>query len=162
LEKKEEKDNSLYYPFLDPGIIVRREIIPDKNDSGKISSVKIEVLIRRTLKIGDFLTDGHNHNFIVAKIVPIAEMPVFKHKRVDILLPANAQFSFLRQGEILPGRLWLKKVLGKTRAGYVKLEKTTCQVEEKSLSVQPAPTLLLVNCPLINFHLQAKKLNPIR
>lgn len=125
--EKRARDCSLYYQFFDPGIIVGKEIITDKKNNKKISGVKIEVLVRRVLKIGDFLSDGHDHNFIVAKIIPQFEMPVFKHKRVDVLLPATAQFLFLRQD----GQLWLKKVLGKTKAGEVKLEKMTLRTEEK-------------------------------
>jgi len=76
---KDVRDNSLYVPHGEGGIVIRTQVLSkskgDQLPSGVLKQVKVWVAKIHRLNIGDKLTDFHSQKGVVCKIVPDEDMP---------------------------------------------------------------------------------------
>jgi len=88
----------------------------DELPSGVLEMVKIYVATKRTLSIGDKLAGRHGNKGVIAKILPVEEMPFLEDGRpLDMLLNPLGVPSRMNVGQILETHLgWVAKVLGFT------------------------------------------------
>lgn len=83
-------------------------------DPGVIKSVKVYVASKRKLEVGDKMAGRHGNKGIVAKIVPIEDMPFMPDGTpVDIVLNPLGVPSRMNVGQVLETHLgWAAKMLG--------------------------------------------------
>ena len=88
----------------------------DELPSGVLEMVKIYVVAKRTLSIGDKMAGRHGNKGIIAKIMPVEDMPFLEDGTpLDILLNPLGVPSRMNVGQILETHLgWVAKVLGFT------------------------------------------------
>ncbi|MHC4551256.1 MAG: DNA-directed RNA polymerase subunit beta [Planctomycetota bacterium] len=86
----------------------------DELPSGVLEMVKIYVAIKRTLSIGDKMAGRHGNKGVIAKIMPVEDMPFLEDGTpVDICLNPLGVPSRMNVGQILETHLgWAAKVLG--------------------------------------------------
>ncbi|MHC5082322.1 MAG: DNA-directed RNA polymerase subunit beta [Planctomycetota bacterium] len=86
----------------------------DELPSGVLEMVKIYVAIKRTLSIGDKMAGRHGNKGVIAKIMPVEDMPFMEDGTpVDICLNPLGVPSRMNVGQILETHLgWAAKVLG--------------------------------------------------
>ncbi|MDD4097587.1 MAG: DNA-directed RNA polymerase subunit beta [Lentisphaeria bacterium] len=90
----------------------------DGQDAGQIKSVKVYIASKRRLSVGDKMAGRHGNKGIVAKIVPVADMPFMADGTpVDIVLNPLGVPSRMNVGQVFETHVgWAAKVLGKTIA----------------------------------------------
>jgi DNA-directed RNA polymerase subunit beta len=86
----------------------------DELPSGVLEMVKIYVATKRTLAIGDKMAGRHGNKGVIAKIMPVEDMPFLEDGTpLDILLNPLGVPSRMNVGQILETHLgWAAKVLG--------------------------------------------------
>ncbi|MHC4911967.1 MAG: DNA-directed RNA polymerase subunit beta, partial [Planctomycetota bacterium] len=86
----------------------------DELASGVLEMVKIYVVTKRTLSIGDKMAGRHGNKGVIAKIMPEEDMPFLEDgTSLDILLNPLGVPSRMNVGQILETHLgWAAKVLG--------------------------------------------------
>ncbi|MHC5084123.1 MAG: DNA-directed RNA polymerase subunit beta, partial [Planctomycetota bacterium] len=86
----------------------------DELNSGVLEMVKIYVATKRTLSIGDKMAGRHGNKGVIAKILPVEDMPFLEDGTpVDICLNPLGVPSRMNVGQILETHLgWAGKVLG--------------------------------------------------
>jgi DNA-directed RNA polymerase subunit beta len=86
----------------------------DGNDPGIVKKVKVYVACKRKLQVGDKMAGRHGNKGIVAKIVPIEDMPFLEDGTpVDIVLNPLGVPSRMNIGQVLETHLgWAAKLLG--------------------------------------------------
>ncbi len=86
----------------------------DELPSGVLEMVKIYVATKRTLSIGDKMAGRHGNKGVIAKIMPVEDMPFLEDgTAVDICLNPLGVPSRMNVGQILETHLgWAAKVLG--------------------------------------------------
>ena len=86
----------------------------DGSDPGVIKKVKVYVACKRKLQVGDKMAGRHGNKGIVAKIVPIEDMPFLEDGTpVDIVLNPLGVPSRMNVGQVLETHLgWAAKLLG--------------------------------------------------
>jgi DNA-directed RNA polymerase subunit beta len=86
----------------------------DELSSGVLEMVKIYVATKRTLSIGDKMAGRHGNKGVIAKILPVEDMPFLEDGTpVDICLNPLGVPSRMNVGQILETHLgWAGKVLG--------------------------------------------------
>ena len=106
------KDSSLRVPHSGEGIVaaVKTFRIDDDNDLGDdvIEIVKVYVVQKRKIQIGDKMAGRHGNKGIVSKIVPIEDMPHLEDGTpVDVMLNPLGVPSRMNIGQILEIHLGL-------------------------------------------------------
>jgi len=88
----------------------------DELPSGVLEMVKVYVVAKRTLSIGDKMAGRHGNKGVIAKIMPVEDMPFLEDGTpLDILLNPLGVPSRMNVGQILETHLgWVAKVLGFT------------------------------------------------
>jgi len=86
----------------------------DSADPGVIKRVKVYVACKRKLQVGDKMAGRHGNKGIVAKIVPVEDMPFLPDgTSVDIVLNPLGVPSRMNVGQVLETHLgWAAKILG--------------------------------------------------
>ena len=86
----------------------------DELNSGVLEMAKIYVATKRTLSIGDKMAGRHGNKGVIAKILPVEDMPFLEDGTpVDICLNPLGVPSRMNVGQILETHLgWAGKVLG--------------------------------------------------
>ena len=86
----------------------------DGEDPGTISKVKVYVASKRKIQVGDKMAGRHGNKGIVAKIVPVEDMPFMSDGTpVDIVLNPLGVPSRMNVGQVLETHLgWAAKILG--------------------------------------------------
>ncbi len=86
----------------------------DELASGVLEMVKVYVATKRTLSIGDKMAGRHGNKGVIAKIMPVEDMPFLEDGTpLDILLNPLGVPSRMNVGQILETHLgWVAKVLG--------------------------------------------------
>jgi DNA-directed RNA polymerase subunit beta len=86
----------------------------DELQSGVLEMVKLYVATKRTLSIGDKMAGRHGNKGVIAKIMPIEDMPFLEDgTSIDICLNPLGVPSRMNVGQILETHLgWAAKVLG--------------------------------------------------
>jgi len=86
----------------------------DELPSGVLEMVKIYVATKRTLSVGDKMAGRHGNKGVIAKIMPVEDMPFLEDGTpVDICLNPLGVPSRMNVGQILETHLgWAGKVLG--------------------------------------------------
>ncbi len=86
----------------------------DGTDPGIVKKVKVYVACKRKLQVGDKMAGRHGNKGIVAKIVPVEDMPFLKDGTpVDIVLNPLGVPSRMNIGQVLETHLgWAAKLLG--------------------------------------------------
>ncbi len=90
----------------------------DGNDPGKIVAVKVYIASKRRISVGDKMAGRHGNKGIVAKIVPIADLPFMADGTpVDIILNPLGVPSRMNVGQVFETHAgWAAKILGITIA----------------------------------------------
>jgi DNA-directed RNA polymerase subunit beta len=93
----------------------------DGVDPGKIKSAKVYIASKRRIAIGDKMAGRHGNKGIVAKIVPVADMPFMADgTAVDIVLNPLGVPSRMNVGQVFETHVgWAAKILGITAASPV-------------------------------------------
>lgn len=88
----------------------------DELPSGVLQMAKVYVAIKRQLSVGDKMAGRHGNKGVIAKIMPVEDMPFLEDGTpVDILLNPLGVPSRMNVGQILETHLgWVAKVLGFT------------------------------------------------
>jgi len=86
----------------------------DELQSGVLEMVKIWIATKRTLSVGDKMAGRHGNKGVIARILPVEDMPFLPDGRpVEILLNPLGVPSRMNVGQILETHLgWAAKVLG--------------------------------------------------
>jgi DNA-directed RNA polymerase subunit beta len=86
----------------------------DELPSGVLEMVKIYVATKRRLSVGDKMAGRHGNKGVIAKIMPVEDMPFLEDGTpVDILLNPLGVPSRMNVGQILETHLgWAAKILG--------------------------------------------------
>jgi len=86
----------------------------DKLPSGVLELVKVYVATKRTLSVGDKMAGRHGNKGVIAKILPVEDMPFLADGTpLDIVLNPLGVPSRMNVGQILETHLgWAAKVLG--------------------------------------------------
>ena len=86
----------------------------DELPSGVLEMVKIYVATKRTLSVGDKMAGRHGNKGVIAKIMPVEDMPFLEDGTpVDICLNPLGVPSRMNVGQILETHLgWAAKVIG--------------------------------------------------
>jgi DNA-directed RNA polymerase subunit beta len=86
----------------------------DELPSGVLEMVKIYIATKRTLSIGDKMAGRHGNKGVIAKIMPVEDMPFLEDGTpIDICLNPLGVPSRMNVGQILETHLgWAAKVLG--------------------------------------------------
>jgi hypothetical protein len=122
-------------PFCDALLTGR----PSDNGLGEsvLGIIKVDVVVRRKLSIGDVLNDGKGNEFTVARIIRELEMPRFQGESVDVLVAENSSITPHLRRE---GKIRLKRKWHKTHGDQIRLEKVTLQSSEKMMYRGQGPT----------------------
>lgn len=88
----------------------------DELPSGVLQMAKVYVAIKRQLSVGDKMAGRHGNKGVIAKIMPVEDMPFLEDGTpLDILLNPLGVPSRMNVGQILETHLgWVAKVLGFT------------------------------------------------
>ena len=86
----------------------------DELPSGVLEMVKVYIATKRQLSVGDKMAGRHGNKGVIAKILPVADMPFLDDGTpIDILLNPLGVPSRMNVGQILETHLgWAAKILG--------------------------------------------------
>ena len=109
---KEFKDTSLRLEYGKRGRVIGIKVfsreLGHKLEPGIIKRIQVEVAKLRKIQAGDKLTGRHGNKGVVAKILPVEEMPFMEDGRpVDIILNPLGVVSRMNIGQILETHLGL-------------------------------------------------------
>jgi len=109
---KEVKDTSLKMKYGERGKVMDVKVFSRKRgyrlDPGVIKQIDINVARLRKLSIGDKLANRHGNKGIVAKILPVEDMPFMEDgKPVDIVINPTGIIKRMNLGQILETHLGL-------------------------------------------------------
>lgn len=115
---RDVKDTSLRLPHGKRGRIVGINIFSrdkgDKLQAGVIKTIRIEIAQLRPVMVGDKLAGRHGNKGVIAKILPVEEMPYLPDGTpVDVILNPLGVASRMNIGQIFETHLgWAAKTLG--------------------------------------------------
>ncbi|NTV31234.1 DNA-directed RNA polymerase subunit beta [candidate division WWE3 bacterium] len=115
---REIRDTSLRMPHGDSGTIISITVLDrehgDELGPGVLKTVKVKVAQKRKIAVGDKIAGRHGSKGIVAKIIPVEDLPYTQDGRpVDIILNPGSVLARMIVGQILETHLsWAGKVLG--------------------------------------------------
>lgn len=115
---KEVKDTSLRMEYGKQGKVVRVKVFSrdqgHRLDPGVLKRIEVEVADIRKIEIGDKLAGRHGNKGIVARILPIEDMPFLEDGTpVDIILSPMGVISRMNLGQVLETMLgFAAKILG--------------------------------------------------
>jgi len=103
---KEVKDTSLRMEYGKRGRVIRVKIfsreLGHRLDPGVIKRIEVEVADIRKIEIGDKLAGRHGNKGVVAKILPLEDMPYLEDGTpVDVILSPMSVISRMNVGQIL-------------------------------------------------------------
>ena len=109
---REVRDTSLRVPHGEKGIVIDVSILDkDKGDElgpGVIKSVIVKVAQMRKVTVGDKLAGRHGNKGVIAKIMPIADMPYLPDGTpVDIIISPLSVLARMNLGQLLEAHLGL-------------------------------------------------------
>ena len=86
----------------------------DKLPTGVLELVKVYIATKRTLSVGDKMAGRHGNKGVIAKILPVEDMPFLEDgTTIDIVLNPLGVPSRMNVGQIMETHLgWAAKVLG--------------------------------------------------
>jgi len=86
----------------------------DELSSGVLEMVKVYVAVKRTLSVGDKMAGRHGNKGVIAKIMPVEDMPFMEDGTpIDICLNPLGVPSRMNVGQIMETHLgWAARVLG--------------------------------------------------
>ncbi|MBI2268043.1 MAG: DNA-directed RNA polymerase subunit beta [Candidatus Blackburnbacteria bacterium] len=107
---REVRDTSLRVPHGEHGIVVDVQILDrekgDELDPGTLKKVIVRVAQTRKLSVGDKIAGRHGNKGVVAKIVPVADMPYLEDGTpVDILISPLSVLARMNLGQLLEAQL---------------------------------------------------------
>ncbi len=114
---KEVRDNSLRMEHGKKGRVLRIKIFSrrkgDKLEPGIIKRIIVEVAQVRKIKVGDKLAGRHGNKGVIAKILPVEEMPFLEDGTpIDVVLNPLGVISRMNIGQILETHFgWAAKEL---------------------------------------------------
>ena len=93
---------------------IRKVRVGDELPSGVLEMVKVRIATRRTLSVGDKMAGRHGNKGVIAKIVPVEDMPHLEDGTpVEIVLNPLGVPSRMNVGQILETHLgWAAAALG--------------------------------------------------
>jgi DNA-directed RNA polymerase subunit beta len=112
---REVRDTSLRIPHGERGIVVDVQILDrDKGDElgpGVIKKVIVRVAQIRKINVGDKVAGRHGNKGVVAKILPVSDMPYMQDGTpVDILISPLSVISRMNLGQLMEAHLgWALK-----------------------------------------------------
>ncbi len=115
---REVRDTSLILPHGGKGKVINTNILSrergDKLTPGVIRSIQVEVGELRKIAVGDKLAGRHGNKGVIAKILPIEDMPYLEDGTpVDIVLNPLGVASRMNLGQVLETHLgWAASKLG--------------------------------------------------
>lgn len=137
-EKNPVRDVSDLYHFRDQGLII--SVVK------KPPTVTFEILIKRSLCVGDILEDSHGNKIVVGKIVQDEEIPTFQGEVVEILVSTEATIT---QNLRAKGFLFRNgKKLPKGSAQKLRMRKITLNFEDKVTSRSSGPSSKFTDLPV--------------
>ncbi|MCS7092377.1 MAG: DNA-directed RNA polymerase subunit beta [Patescibacteria group bacterium] len=119
---REVRDTSLRVPHGERGIVVDVQILSrDKGDElgpGVIEKVIVRVAQMRKITVGDKVAGRHGNKGVIAKIMPIADMPYLADGTpVDIIISPLSVLARMNLGQLLETHLgWALEKQGKIGA----------------------------------------------
>lgn len=119
---REVRDTSLRVPHGERGIVVNVSILDrDKGDElgpGVIKRVIVKVAQMRKITVGDKIAGRHGNKGVVAKIMPIADMPYLADGTpIDIIISPLSVLARMNLGQLLETHLgWAMAKLGEKAA----------------------------------------------
>ncbi len=107
---REVRDTSLRVPHGEKGIVVDVQILDkDKGDElgpGIIKKVIVRVAQMRKITVGDKVAGRHGNKGVIAKILPIADMPYLEDGTpVDIIISPLSVLARMNLGQLLEAHL---------------------------------------------------------
>ena len=86
----------------------------DDDEVGVVKAVKVYIASKRKLSVGDKMAGRHGNKGVVAKIVPVEDMPFLENGQpMDIVLNPLGVPSRMNVGQVLETHLgWAAKLLG--------------------------------------------------
>lgn len=140
----------LHMPLKDGGRIIDIEYFSEKNNDNcnklppKVKElVKVDVLVKRRLKVGDVLEDSSGNKGVVCQILPLEKM---SRKQCDII--ANPSSTFLSSSQLKDKHQGFVKIDGKkvkATIGCISLKKISNFLEQKVRAASIGPRRL-INC----------------
>jgi DNA-directed RNA polymerase subunit beta len=119
---REVRDTSLRVPHGEKGIVVDVDILDrEKGDElgpGVLKKVIVRVAQMRKITVGDKIAGRHGNKGVIAKILPIADMPYLKDGTpVDIVISPLSVLARMNLGQLLEAHLgWALVKQGKKGA----------------------------------------------
>ncbi|TAL20256.1 DNA-directed RNA polymerase subunit beta [Patescibacteria group bacterium] len=109
---RDVRDSSLYLEHGERGKVVDIKLFSrdagDKLSPGVIKTIQIAVADLRKVQVGDKMAGRHGNKGVIAKVVPIADMPFLEDGTpVDIILSPLGVVSRMNLGQILETHLGL-------------------------------------------------------
>ncbi len=134
---RDVRDSSLYLQHGNKGKVVDIKIFSreegDNLPPGVIKSIQITVADLRKLQVGDKVAGRHGNKGIIAKIVPVEDMPYREDGRpVDIILTPLGVVSRMNLGQILEVHLGLAA----EKLGYNAASPVFVGVDEKDIRAE--------------------------
>lgn len=150
---REVRDTSLRVPHGERGIVVDVHILSrDKGDElgpGVIKRVIVKVAQTRKLTVGDKVAGRHGNKGVVAKVMPIADMPYMEDGTpIDIVISPISVLGRMNLGQLLESHLgWALARKGEKGAFPVfdRVSEEEVQKEFKSAGIQPNGKTRLVD-----------------
>lgn len=107
---RDVRDNSLRMPHGEYGTVIGVEILTrEENEElkpGVLKVIKVQVAQRRKIMIGDKLAGRHGNKGVIAKIVPVEDMPHLSDGTpVDIILDPISTLNRMNVGQVLETHL---------------------------------------------------------
>lgn len=146
-EKDKEKESphrntSFFVPKGVQGFVVDTQILPPKDlevlalaPKGSLLRVKITLLQRRKIQLGDKMAGRHGNKGIISKILPIEDMPYLPDGTpIDIVLNPLGVPSRMNVGQILEGLLGL--------AGYFLNESYKISLFDEKFGVEASRSIV--------------------
>lgn len=119
---REVRDTSLRVPHGERGIVVDVQKLSRENGDelgpGVIERIIVRVAQMRKITVGDKVAGRHGNKGVIAKIMPIADMPYLEDGTpVDIIISPVSVLARMNLGQLLETHLgWALKRQGKTGA----------------------------------------------
>lgn len=107
---KDVRDNSLRLPHGDKGVVINVQILDkekgDKLSPGVLKQVKVFVARTHKIGIGDKLTGRHGDKGVIAKVLPVEDMPYMEDGTpVDIILSPLSIVKRMNLGQLKEAHL---------------------------------------------------------
>ena len=111
-KSREVRDTSLRLPPGERGIVVKTQVFTKENGDelppGVLKAIKVYVVQKRKISIGDKLSGRHGNKGVIANILPIEDMPFLPDGTpVDVVLNPLGVPSRMNLGQIFEAHLGL-------------------------------------------------------